>query len=226
MPNTRNNDLDEIISKKLGNLATKQGIEELKILINGLHNRIEAQNNEIISLKEKVSSQDTEISQLKDRLGVLSASVEAIKKDSDANEQYSRRYCLRINGIKKDHDESGKDCINKVLKVCEKFNVSVKENDIDRAHRVGREKKTMIVKFYSFEKRTSLYKARKQEKNIKIHLDITRKRLSLLDAAKKLLSDNCGIDFVFADINCNTVAKMTNGDYKFFDNLEKLKSFL
>ena len=211
MPTTRlNADIEDLINNKLSSLATKQGIDELKNLINGLHDRIEEQNKEISNLNKRVIAQDTVISQLEDRIGILSASVEALKKDSDSHEQYSRRYCLRINGIKKDDNESGKDCVEKVVKVCEKLNLPINKNDIDRAHRVGKERKSMIVKFYSFHKRSSLYKARKRENNIKIHLDITKNRLTLLDEARKLINENCGIDYVFADINCNTVAKMIN----------------
>ena len=84
----------------------------------------------------------------------------------------------------------------------------------------------MIVKFFSFVKRTSLYKARKDCKDINIYLDITKNRLNLLDEAKKLFDNTSTVAYVFADINCNTVAKMKNGKYLFFDDIEKFKKII
>ena len=106
-----------------------------------------------------------------------------------------------------------------MIKVCKHIKVDITKNDIDRAHRVGKDRSTMIVKFFSFIKRTSVYKARKNSDKNKIHLDITKKRLNLLDEAKKLIKEDSTVDFVFADINCNTVAKMKSGSYAFFDDL-------
>ena len=96
------------------------------------------------------------------------------------NEQYSRRYCLRIKGISKEKDESSTKCIDKVVKVCESLKINITKADIDRAHRVGEDRSTMIVKFFSFVKRTSLYKARKDCKDKNIYLDITKNRLNWL----------------------------------------------
>ena len=107
-----------------------------------------------------------------------------VLKQADDNEQYSIRYCLRIKGIGKDKDESGSKCVEKVIKVCKNLKVDISKSDIDRAHRVGKNRLTMIVKFFSFSKRTLLYKARKNDDKNKIHLDITKKRLNLLDEAK------------------------------------------
>ena len=63
-----------------------------------------------------------------------------------------------------------------------------------------------------------IYKARKNSNKNKIHLDITKKRLSLLDKAKKHMEKDSTVVFVFADVNCNTVAKMKSGLYAFFDD--------
>jgi len=110
-----------------------------------------------------------------------------------------------------------------VIKVCNDLLHDINHNDIDRAHRVGKNNETIIVKFHSFRKRTSLYKKRK-DSSCKIHLDITKSRLELLDKATNLISNNVSnVDFVFADINCNTVARMKDGRYKFFNSIEKFR---
>ena len=89
---------------------------------------------------------------------------------------------------------TGTKCIEKVITVCKHIKVDITKNDIDRAHRVGKDRSTMTVKFFSFLKRTSVYKARKNSD--KIHLDITKKRLSLLDEAKKHIKEDSTVDFV------------------------------
>ena len=227
MPNTRslNTDAAEVLNR-IDKLATREDIDELKKLISDLHVKLESQNSEILNLREHINQQDEVISKLEDRVGVLSASVEALSSQNDNQEQYSRRYCLRIKGIDKDANESSKNCIDKVLEVCKKVDVDITSSDIDRAHRVGKEKSTMIVKFFSFEKRTSLYRARKKSNATNIYLDITKKRLCLLDEAKKYIHDDCNVSYVFADINCNTVAKLKNGSFKFFDSIASFNKTL
>ena len=113
--------------------------------------------------------------------------------------------------------------MSKVVDIFKDSNVNLSAQDIDRAHRVGKEKKTMIVKFFSFGKRTQVYKSRKDIENIKVHLDLTKPRLKLLDEAKELITPECSVDFVFADINCNVVARMKNNQYKFFNNINTFK---
>ena len=73
--------------------------------------------------------------------------------------------------------------------------LKISKNDIDRAHRVGKDRSTIIVKFFSFVIRTALYKARKNAE-VKIYLDITKSRLVLLDEAKKLFDEDSAVDFV------------------------------
>ena len=70
-----------------------------------------------------------------------------------------------------------------------------------------------------------LYKKRK-ECNHKIHLDLTKKRLKLLNDARTLIENSfSNVDYVFADINCNIVAKLKNGPYKFFNNMDDFHEF-
>ena len=122
MTTRRLTDMEEMINRKLKELsssvASKDGIEEIKHLINNLHDKLEKQNKEIISLKAHLTKQDRIISKMDDRIGVLSSSITTLKKQSDAQEQYSRRYCLRINGITKQQNESGEICMEKVIRVC------------------------------------------------------------------------------------------------------------
>ena len=163
---------------------------------------------------------------LRDRVAVLSNAIDHLKVSADAQEQYSRRTCLRIKGIKKERDETAEKCLLKVKNMCKDLNVNIPDESFERAHRIGKDKDSIIVKFTSFRYRTLLYRNRKKEGPVKIHLDITKKRLDLLDKARNLITDDCGVEFVFADINCNTVARMSDNSYKFFNDLEKFTELL
>ena len=70
-------------------------------LVNSLHDHIDLQNKEISSLQERVDSQEIKVSQLEDRVGVLSAGLSQALEQADDNEQYSRRYCLKIKELQK-----------------------------------------------------------------------------------------------------------------------------
>eukprot|EP00111_Clytia_hemisphaerica_P011916 TCONS_00035001-protein len=235
---------EDILEQKLlefgKKLATKEDIADIKNLFTKLYNRLDEQEKRILSLEEdsihhedRIELLEKSVSELKnkvnilcDKNAVLSSSVDFLSKQNDHQEQYSRRYCLRINGMEKSADESADKCVKKVVDLCNHLNLNISAADIDRAHRVGREKQSMIVKFHSFGKRTALYKARKSnalDQNIKIRLDITKARLDLLDRAKALIIDDGPVDFVFADINCNCVARLKSKDFKFFNDIVSFK---
>ena len=171
-------------------LASKESIDELKLLLTLQSEKINQQNEKISILESTVLLQKDQIDKLEDRLAVVSSVMETLTKQADGNEQYSRRYCLRLKGIEQAQNESASDCVNKVVKVCNDLNLNIQEEDIDRAHRIGKDKKAMIVKFYSFKKRTLLYRKRK-DSTVKIHLDLTKNRIDLLDKANKLVSGLC-----------------------------------
>lgn len=201
------------------NMASKANIEDLKLLI--------LEQNVIISKqKEDITNLKNDLSNTQDKVAILSHTVENLKKMCDSQEQYSRRSCLRIKGIKKDKDETSAMCVQKVIDVCNELNVEIKEQMIDRAHRVGRKRDIMIVKFTSFKHRTSVYRNRKVTDKYKIHLDLTKKRLGLLDQAKSMITKSSAVQFVFGDINCNTVARLVDGSFKFFDNIDDFVKLL
>ena len=90
----------------------------------------------------------------------------------------------------------------------------------------------MIVRFTTWRHRTKVYRARDKSKNanIKIHLDLTKSRYSILKEGRNKLIDvngkmtaigaNGPVNFVFADINCRLVAKMKDNSYEYFDSIK------
>ena len=71
------------------------------------------------------------------------------------------------------------------------------------------------MRFKSFKDRTTVYKNRKKVgKGARIRLDLTKRRLAILLAVRKL--NRAELDYAFADINCNLAAKLTDGKFVFF----------
>ena len=96
------------INKKLEDLATKSDIDELKALIQSQNDKIARQDEEIMSLR-------SDISKLDDKVAVLTNALDAVCNKADNNEQYSQRYCLRINGIPTERYEKASDCVKKSI---------------------------------------------------------------------------------------------------------------
>ena len=186
---------DEFLNTKLlefsQNLATKKDMKEIKDHFTQLYSRLEYQERKIAQLEKegadheerimllenKIMFLENKTSQLNDKNAILSNSVEILKRQGDEQEQYSRRARLRIRGIEKAQDESASACVEKVVEIFNNLNLdtNISASDIDRAHRIGKDKKTMIVKFLSFRKRTAVYRARSSAtNNIKIQLDLTK----------------------------------------------------
>ena len=224
---------DEKFNEKFELLASKECINELKQLIvnqnkkiDKLNDTITAQDKKIKDLEKTVTSHESMINILNGRIAVLSSAVDYLKTSSEQQEQYSRRNCLRINGVEKAQNETADDCLEKVQNICNDLGVEIPPESIERAHRVGKERKAIIVKFTSFKHRTMVYRKRNKNGPVKIHLDLTKPRLKLLDEAKELVTEDCKVNFAFADINCNTVARMKDGSYKFFQNIDDFTKLL
>ena len=157
-----------------------------------------------------------------DELEGLVKVIEKLDERIDDSEQYSRRLCLRVDGIAVPNKDQKEDCVEMVHELFNEAGVKIDKDSIDRAHRIGRVnnhgKQQIIVRFKSFRERTLVYKHRKECKSAKISLDLTKRRLNLLFWAKEAIKDRDDIDFAFADINCNIGIRMKGGGFFFFRN--------
>ena len=186
----------------------------------------------ISSLHQVICDQNTKISQLEDNIAVLERHVIQLQRKSEENEQYQRRLCLRINGIEVPQAaESADECLEKVRDVFKELKVSVPDNVIDRAHRVGPTRRVngkptrqMIVRLTTWRHRTAIYRARKTSDKYKIKLDLTKTRVKLLEEANQILKGkgNC---FAFCDINCRPTM-FHDGSYHFFNCLKDVEKYL
>ena len=80
-----------------------------------------------MDLEEKISLQEKKIKNL------------SIKRDE--NDQYSRRYCIRMQGLKYDKNESQCDIVSKISECFSKIGLPYEEAEIDRVHRIGKSNK-------------------------------------------------------------------------------------
>ena len=80
-------------------------------------------------------------------------------------------------------NETSENAFNNVLDMCKKRNISTSENDIDRAHRIGKhyvdniskkQCKSIIVRFTSFRKRPLVYRGKKSIKDVSFKVDLTK----------------------------------------------------
>ena len=186
-------------------------------------------NEAINKLEEKFDQRcqeyDQKIENLERRVDELEGLVKVIERLEariDDGEQYSRRMCLRINGVPIPSGNDKEDCVEKVHELIKETGVDVPKDSIDRAHRIGRVsdegKQQIIVRFKSFRERTLVYRSRKNCKKAAMFLDLTKRRLELLFWAKEVIKNKPDIEFAFADINCNIGAKMKSGNFLFFSN--------
>ena len=86
-------------------------------------------------LEKEIKKKDEKISQLEKTIENLGEKQKNLLSDIDDLEQYSRRNCLVLHGV----DESIDENTNEILKTfSEEIGFEIKENDLDRSHRLGK----------------------------------------------------------------------------------------
>ena len=106
-------------------LATNESLEQqLKFFQEGLMKKIE----------DKFKEQNDRIEELESKL-VIKQNIIEIKCDD--NEQYSRRSCLRIDGLDFSSDED-EGVLKKVGKCYSDMGIEFNQIEIDRAHYIGK----------------------------------------------------------------------------------------
>ena len=116
--------------------------------------------NNLWQVQEKASDQENKTTTWKIELGCyLLVYLKLLKYQSPTLKiglgSFLLVYLKSNNGIEKEKDEYSSKYVEKVIKVCKNINVDITKNDIDRAHRVGKNHSTIIAKFFSFFKKTS-----------------------------------------------------------------------
>ena len=119
-------------------------------------------------------------------------------------EQYGRCFCVRVDDIPAVSNQSSDDVMNLTKSSFKEAKVSIQENVLDRAHRIGpiytdrisqKKCKTIIVRLTTFRQRTLFYRARKNLKNAKVKLDLTKSKFDLLKRANNHVKEIRTISF-------------------------------
>lgn len=175
----RQSDIDRITSALKVSVEGKLA-DVVKSIVEGVLSGI---SHDLIELK-------AENSRLRKRVADLEASA-------DAGEQYSRRNCLRLSGIKETGGEST-DAI--VLEMAAAIGANVTLGDIDRSHRVGpkptgsTKSRAIIIKFTSYRARQLFYGARSRARDngyrgVFVNEDLTKLRNNILYVARCKVKD-------------------------------------
>lgn len=163
--------------------------------------------NDLVDVRvaQKIEPLKNELAEVKKALSDLQRTVSDMSTKTDDLEQYSRRSCLRISGIAERDDE---DVTQLVLNLANRVGADIDQDDIDRAHRVGRKmnaaetgeatgrprrqnfRREIIVKFHSHGARLQLLKGRaklrEERANIYINEDLTKFRRTLFYESRQL----------------------------------------
>ena len=166
-------------------------------LLSNITSLINEQNRKIENLNGKLTKQNSIISILQNNVEVLNEQCSKLQKDINTKceelEQYSRRQCLRFQGIVKPRKEKVEDVINLVKDCFAEADVDIPDTVLDRAHRIGPVYKDesdqniqgIIVKFNNFRYRSMFYKNRKKLKQGKrVRIDLTSYRYNLSKKSK------------------------------------------
>ena len=107
--------------------------------------------------------------------------------------------------------------ITQFIEMCAEAGVDIPNEVVDRTHRIGPsyadknsnvECKSVIVCFTTFRHRSMVYRAKKKMKpGVRVKLDLTKSRYTLLNDANKVVKQNPDIKFYYADINCRLKIK-------------------
>lgn len=223
--------LEKILDVKLEvlkeGLATKECISSLRDTIlkqAEIIDKLEARVVLLESYVKQVEKNEREVKHLSEDYLGHDSKIDQLERKCDDMEQYQRRLCLRINGVECEDDETAEDCLEKVKSIIKKdLEVNIPETAFDRAHRIGnihqdstsgKKYKPIIVKFTTWRQRTMVFRARKKTRKVRVSMDLTKKRIKLLEKANDMLVgvENC---FAMADVNCRLHVKLDDGFHAF-----------
>ena len=111
---------------------------------------------------------DAIIATLQNELKSATMKVQDLEKKLERQEQYSRRNCILIHGLKEEMNRSADDRVLKLFR--EELSEDVLLADLDRTHRNGKKRDSsckphpVIVKFAPYNIREKVFKSKKNSK--------------------------------------------------------------
>ena len=123
---------------------------------------------------------------------ILSSKVSKLEKQADQQEQYSRRKCLLVHGIKEVRSEATDDII--IETISQNLDIDIAPHDLERSHRIGQprqpgeKQRPIIVKFVWYNDCNKIFRNKKnlKGKEISITETLTANRMEKLKEAREL----------------------------------------
>ena len=206
---------------KGGNTASNQKIQQQQATIAKQNEEIAKQNEELAELKTKLIALESKVNCLENKVGALNNRLEVnnhvndvLNEQIDSLQQYTRRNTIILDGVPSKPKETVSDVESKVKDILIKnFKVNEKslELEYDKSHRISKGKdKPIIIRFKSHAFRSNLYQRRKKgnNKDYKLRVSLTNKRLDLLNKGREKIEDHPDIDFIYANINGDITIRM------------------
>ena len=139
---------------------------------------------------KKIDVKKTKLLKTCQKTSEMAQRIGKLENLPDRQEQYSRRKCLLLHGIAEANDENTDDFVLKTIN--EKLDVDITENEIDRSHRIGREKngqipRPIIVKLTRYNTRKKVFVSKRKLKGTGVSITeyLTSKGMEQLNKARE-----------------------------------------
>ena len=125
-------------------------------------------SNKFDELERENKKKNEKIKELDETTDILAEKNKSLTSDVDELEQYSGKNCLLIHGVQENENENTNDVVLKTMS--EELDIDIKENDLDRTHRIGNRNRkdgkplAIIVKFTRYATRNKTYSNKKKLK--------------------------------------------------------------
>ena len=186
---------------------------QLEATVQSLTTKVETLETQVSEL----SSLKTDVEKLKDVNAVCSQINDNLVRELESLQQYSRRNCIVLEGIKVKRDETIPELENAVKSILKnEFKLEEKETNMefDKTHRIGGitqdRQQRVIVRFKSHGFCSKVYNRRKQSKRIYVKPSLTKFRLDTLKQAKERYGNSSDVEFIYADILGNLKIRLKN----------------
>ena len=159
----------------------------------GVAESISLMNEKFEDINKKFDNyeKEKEIKDLKEKVLILSNEKKGLEQIIDRQEQYSRRNCILIHGVKEEQNEDTDNVVVKLIK--DSLEEDVDLTELDRSHRIGKKKsngkaRSIIVKFARYNVRRKVFynKKKLKGKNISITESLTKFLMEKLQEAREL----------------------------------------
>ena len=253
---------------KLAILSLQTALDDTILNIKTLETTLIEKTNTISELETKISTLESTMttkfntfeSSWSAKFDNIDAENQNLKFDlyeaAEEQEQYSRKDCLRIEGLIYEQDETNASLKAAVIAELAKNNVSINSSDIYRLHRSGkpyplskfqafaggkkyvppnhddgRQTAQVIIKFTNWAARPRVFSLH-FTKNADLHVkvDLTRQRSELMSTARSYLRDKKLKGYVYPNGECKLILKNANNErkhiFKNFDEFEHLAKVL